>query len=87
MGHLRDLPGDTPETAHLSGIAEAVPATGRAAPGLRLTLTAYAYFLEHEGRLEEAIDTARQLSSCYSSSGCYEIRPVGFFSPGVPVGT
>ena len=29
---------------------------------------------------------ARQLSSCYSSSGCYEIRPVGFFNPGVPVG-
>lgn len=55
--HLRELPGDAPETAHLSGIAEAVPATGKAAPGLRLTLTAYAYFLEHEGRLEEAIDT------------------------------
>ncbi|HUF35951.1 MAG TPA: hypothetical protein VMN37_08375 [Gemmatimonadales bacterium] len=55
--HLRELPGDAPETAHLSGIADAVPAPDKSAPGLRLTLTAYAYFLEHEGRLEEAIDT------------------------------
>ena len=54
--HLRELPGDAPESAHLSGIAEAVPATGTASPGLRLTLTAYAYFLEHEGRLDEALD-------------------------------
>jgi hypothetical protein len=61
--HLRDLPGDTPESAHLSGIAEAVPATGKPSPGLRLTLTAYAYFLEHEGRLEEALDIL-SLASC-----------------------
>ena len=54
--HLRDLPGDAPESAHLCGIAEAVPATGKPSPGLRLTLTAYAYYLEHEGRLEEALD-------------------------------
>lgn len=54
--HLRDLPGDAPESAHLCGIAEAVPASGKPSPGLRLTLTAYAYFLEHEGRLEEALD-------------------------------
>ena len=54
--HLRDLPGDAPECAHLCGIAEAVPATARPSSGLRLTLTAYAYFLEHEGRLEEALD-------------------------------
>jgi tetratricopeptide (TPR) repeat protein len=54
--HIRDLPGDAPETAHLTGITDAVPADGREAPGLRLTLTAYAYFLEHEGRLQEALD-------------------------------
>ena len=54
--HMRDLPGDAPEAAHLSGITDAIPAEGREAPGLRLTLTAYAYFLEHEGRLEEALD-------------------------------
>lgn len=54
--HLRDLPGDAPECAHLCGIAEAVPAAGTPTPALRLTLTAYAYYLEHEGRLEEALD-------------------------------
>jgi hypothetical protein len=54
--HLRELPGDAPESAHLCGIADAVPAAGRPTPALRLTLTAYAYYLEHEGRLEEALD-------------------------------
>lgn len=54
--HMRDLPGDAPEAAHLNGITDAIPSEGREAPGLRLTLTAYAYFLEHEGRLEEALD-------------------------------
>jgi tetratricopeptide (TPR) repeat protein len=54
--HLRELPGDAPETAHLTGIAEAVPASAKPSPGLRLTLTAYAYYLEHEGRLENALD-------------------------------
>ncbi len=54
--HLSDLPGDAPEAAHLLGIVDAVVPTGRAAPGLRLSLTAYAYFLEHEARLFEALD-------------------------------
>jgi tetratricopeptide (TPR) repeat protein len=54
--HLRELPGDAPETAHLTGIAEAVPAAAKSSPGLRLTLTAYAYYLEHEGRLEDSLD-------------------------------
>ena len=54
--HVRELPGDVPESAHLGGIAESVTATARPTPGLRLSLTAYAYFLEHDGRLEEALD-------------------------------
>jgi hypothetical protein len=54
--HLRDLPADAPETAHLIGITDMVPSDGRPTPGLRLTLTAYAYFLEHEGRLEEGLE-------------------------------
>jgi tetratricopeptide (TPR) repeat protein len=54
--HMRDLPADAPETAHLTGITDAVPADGGEGPGLRLTLTAYAYFLEHEARLEEALE-------------------------------
>jgi hypothetical protein len=55
--HIRDLPGDLPETAHLSGITEAVSTNGQSLAPLRLGLTAYAYFLEHEGRLEEALDS------------------------------
>lgn len=54
--HLADLPSDSPETAHLRGIADAVPADPMPTPALRLCLTAYAYFLEHEARLDEALD-------------------------------
>lgn len=54
--HLGDLPGEAPEAAHLRGIAEAVPADPTPTPSLRLCLTAYAYFLEHEARLDEALD-------------------------------
>ncbi|HKU62143.1 MAG TPA: hypothetical protein VJQ44_13045 [Gemmatimonadales bacterium] len=54
--HLSDLPAELPETAHLVGILEQVPPTGQARTGLRLGLTAYAYFLEHEARLAEALD-------------------------------
>jgi tetratricopeptide (TPR) repeat protein len=54
--HLGDLPGEAPEAAHLRGIAEAVPADPTPTPALRLCLTAYAYFLEHEARLDEALD-------------------------------
>jgi tetratricopeptide (TPR) repeat protein len=54
--HLGDLPGDVPEAAHLRGIAESVPVDPAPTPALRLCLTAYAYFLEHEARLEEALD-------------------------------
>jgi tetratricopeptide (TPR) repeat protein len=54
--HLTDLPGDAPEGAHLRGIADAVPVSPSPTPALRLCLTAYAYFLEHEARLEEALD-------------------------------
>ena len=54
--HLGDLPPETPEAAHLRGIAEAVPGDPMPTPALRLCLTAYAYFLEHEARLDEALD-------------------------------
>ncbi|MGH7499335.1 MAG: hypothetical protein ACREL3_10845 [Gemmatimonadales bacterium] len=54
--HLRSLPGDTPEAAHLSGIVQEVSSIPEPTAGLRLSLTAYAYFLEHEGRLEEALE-------------------------------
>jgi len=54
--HLQDLPGDSPEAAHLSGITDSVPRSGPPPSALRLSLTAYAYFLEHEGRLEEGLE-------------------------------
>ena len=54
--HIDDLPADAPETAHLAGIAAEVSAKGRISAGLWMNLTAYAYFLEHEGRLEESLE-------------------------------
>jgi tetratricopeptide (TPR) repeat protein len=54
--HLRELPADSPESAHLHGITDAIPLEGQPFAGLRLSLMAYAYFLEHEGRLEEALE-------------------------------
>jgi tetratricopeptide (TPR) repeat protein len=54
--HLRELPADSPESAHLHGIADAIPSGSQPLASLRLSLMAYAYFLEHEGRLEEALE-------------------------------
>ncbi len=54
--HLRELPADSPESAHLHGIADAIPSEVQSFASLRLSLMAYAYFLEHEGRLEEALE-------------------------------
>jgi tetratricopeptide (TPR) repeat protein len=54
--HVEDLPVDAPETAHLAGLVAAVPAQGRPTSSLPMGLTAYAYFLEHEGRYEESLE-------------------------------
>jgi tetratricopeptide (TPR) repeat protein len=54
--HLRELPPDSPESAHLHGITDAIPTGSQSLASLRLSLMAYAYFLEHEGRLEEALE-------------------------------
>ena len=54
--HIHELPEDAPETAHLSGVVAAVSAEGRPSQSLWMSLTAYAYFLEHEGRLEESLE-------------------------------
>jgi tetratricopeptide (TPR) repeat protein len=66
--HLADLPTELPETAHLVGILEAVPPVGKAPTGLRLGLTAYAYFLEHEARLAEALDVLGLAASCHGKA-------------------
>jgi tetratricopeptide (TPR) repeat protein len=54
--HVEELPSDAPETAHLAGISAAVSRDGQTSSGLWMNLTAYAYFLEHEGRLEESLE-------------------------------
>jgi tetratricopeptide (TPR) repeat protein len=54
--HIGELPADAPETAHLAGVVTAVPIEGPPTSGLWKSLTAYAYFLEHEGRLEESLE-------------------------------
>jgi hypothetical protein len=54
--HVGELPADAPETAHLAGVVDAIPAEGPPTSSLWKSLTAYAYFLEHEGRFEEALE-------------------------------
>ena len=54
--HLRDLPTESPESAHLHGITDAIPVGTLSLASLRLSLMAYAYFLAHEGRLEEGLE-------------------------------
>jgi tetratricopeptide (TPR) repeat protein len=55
--HVNDLPVDAPETAHLAGIVAAISSEGRPSPSVWTNLKAYACFLEHEGRLEESLET------------------------------
>jgi tetratricopeptide (TPR) repeat protein len=57
--HVGELPGDSPETAHLAGVVDAVPQQGPPTSSLWMSLSAYAYFLEHEGRLEEALELVK----------------------------
>jgi tetratricopeptide (TPR) repeat protein len=54
--HLEGIPEDAPEAAHLRGITESVPTGAHSLSNLRLGLIAYAYFLEHEARLQEALE-------------------------------
>jgi tetratricopeptide (TPR) repeat protein len=54
--HVSDLPADAPETTHLAGVVAAIPANGSPRQALWKSLTAYAYFLENDGRLEEALE-------------------------------
>jgi tetratricopeptide (TPR) repeat protein len=65
--HIQELPPDAPETAHLAGIVASVPTQGRPSFGLWKGLTAYAYFLEHEGRLEESLEILAQAARVHGS--------------------
>lgn len=54
--HVSELPHDGTEASHLCGIMAEIPMDGQPQAALSVSLTAYAYFLEYEGRLEEALD-------------------------------
>jgi tetratricopeptide (TPR) repeat protein len=73
--HVSELPADAPETAHLAGIVDAIPAEGPPPPSsLWKSLTAYAYFLEHEARFEEGLEVlnlAARAQGNGTSSGEY----------------
>jgi tetratricopeptide (TPR) repeat protein len=54
---LQDLSATETEVSHLLGLTEAVSSDQLHRDAvLRMSLVAYAYFLEHEGRLEEALE-------------------------------
>ena len=70
---LGELPATEPEVSHLLGIIESVntdPIHRDAV--LRMALVAYAYYLEHEARLEEALEVLALSARTYRT----EIPPV-----------
>jgi hypothetical protein len=55
--YIAELDKRRPETRHLEGIVESLRSSpGAGSKGVRLALNAFAYFLENEGRLAEALD-------------------------------
>ncbi len=74
QAHLRELPQDGPEAAHLSQILAAMHPDLTAAPGLGRELLGYAAFLEQQGRLEEALEAAALAARGYGP----EIAPSDF---------
>jgi tetratricopeptide (TPR) repeat protein len=66
--HITELPANAPETAHLSGVVEAISEDGQRTSSLWMSLTAYAYFLEHEGRLEESLEALSLAARVQGSS-------------------
>lgn len=70
---LAELPAQEAEVAHAKGIADSVSSDPEHRDSiLRMALVAYAYFLEHEGRFEEALDVLRLGGRTYRD----EIPPV-----------
>jgi tetratricopeptide (TPR) repeat protein len=62
--HVMELPANSPEAAHLGGVVEAIPEDGQWTASLWMSLTAYAYFLEHDGRLEESLEIVTLAARC-----------------------
>lgn len=60
LHYVQDLPRDDAETAHLTRLVRALePVPNRRLIAVRLALHDYASYLEHEGRLKEALETLR----------------------------
>jgi tetratricopeptide (TPR) repeat protein len=78
--HVDDLPADAPETAHLAGVVAAVPSEGRHVANLWMSLTAYAYFLEHEGRLEESLEMLNLAARSQGSIGVADYTAYALFA-------
>lgn len=65
---LQDLPAHEPEVSHLLGIVEAVTSVPQHRDAvLRMALVAYGYYLEHEARLEEALEALALSGRTYRS--------------------
>lgn len=82
MRFLQDLPSEGPEPAHLLGLVEAValePRQRRAV--VRLSLIAYAFYLEQEGRYEEALEVL----SVAANTGAERVGPSEMVSLGLQV--
>jgi tetratricopeptide (TPR) repeat protein len=63
---IRDLSQGAPETAHLTGIVAAAAVNPPEIPSVRISLMAYAYFLEHESRMAEALEVLASVAQCYT---------------------
>ena len=66
LHYLQDLPTGDAESAHLGRIVRAVePRPRQRLTGIRIALHDYAAWLEHEGRLREALETLRLTASTW----------------------
>jgi len=74
--YLDELPDDLPDSEHLRGLVRALnhPPSNRPAT-LRMSLSAFAYYLEHEGRYEEALDLVSQAARTFGASVPLEESP------------
>ena len=67
--YVSELDRQMPEVRHLEGIVEALRASDSGChPAVRLALNAFAYFLENEGRLAEALDVLGLAARTYGSA-------------------
>jgi tetratricopeptide (TPR) repeat protein len=67
--YVAELDDRRPEARHLDGIVDALRvATTACSPAVRMALTAFAYFLEHESRLAEALDVLSLAARTHGSA-------------------